>query len=331
MWVGALILLCLGIVMPAFSGPDPTLHTVSFDSPAVGRTMKFNILLPAGYADTTERYAVLYLLHGVGDNYTNWTEKNHAPFYAGQVENLIVVMPDAGNSWYINWSDTQDGNKHNWEDYLTQDLIGYVDTHYRTIARRAGRALSGLSMGGYGALTLGLRHPDLFVSIGSTSGYLDYGRAAASSLRRGPTLAPRKRSRSTSLKSSLDSARYQPDPAIGIEGFSSMAERTPQGIAFATPEQADEHDPFHLVGVVPEDQMPHIYLDCGTEDVLIGFAREFAGILIEKGAPFNYMQMPGRHDSDYWTRSVGHMMAIQYEVMQRALGQRPPFDVGGES
>ena len=88
------------------------------------------------------------------------------PEYA-RAYDLIVVMPDAGNSWYVNWAKSEDGQKNRWEDCLIKDLIGHVDATYRTVARREGRAINGLSMGGYGGLMLGLRHPDLFCSIGS--------------------------------------------------------------------------------------------------------------------------------------------------------------------
>jgi len=69
--------------------------------------------------------------------------------------------------------------------------------------------------------------------------------------------------------------------------------------------------------------MPHIYIDSGTEDGLIREARELAQILMLNNVPFDYMQSRGRHNSEYWRRSIGHMMAIQYEVMERALGNRP--------
>jgi enterochelin esterase-like enzyme len=74
---------------------------------------------------------------------------------------------------------------------------------------------------------------------------------------------------------------------------------------------------------VPKDKLPHIYVDCGTEDRLIGAARAFVQILLERDIPFDFMQMPGGHNAAYWIQGIGHMMAVQYEVMQRALGQRP--------
>ena len=69
--------------------------------------------------------------------------------------------------------------------------------------------------------------------------------------------------------------------------------------------------------------MPHIYLDSGTEDDLIQDARALAYILMQKDFPFDFMQLSGEHDTRYWTQSIGHLMTIQYEVMRRALGQRP--------
>ena len=100
-------------------------------------------------------------------------------------------------------------------------------------------------------------------------------------------------------------------------------ERTPEGTEFVTAEDADAYDPFTLIDQVPQEALPHIYLDCGTEDRLISGARELAGILMERDIPFDYMQMAGRHDADYWIQSIGRSIGVQYEVMQRALGQRP--------
>src|SRR5205085_11565861 len=126
---------------------------------------------------TTDRYPVLYLLHGLTGNYTNWARMG-VPRYA-RAYDLIVVMPDGGNAWYVNWAKSEDGQKNDWEDAIIKDLIGHVDASSRTVAQREGRAINGLSMGGYGALMLGLKHPDLFCSIGSHSGALSFARQSA--------------------------------------------------------------------------------------------------------------------------------------------------------
>ena len=298
------------------------LDTVEFFSPAVDRAMKYNIVLPRGYDESTQRYPVLYLLHGLTQNYTAWGLSNGTPFYAGLYDDLIVVMPDAGNSWYVNWTSEEGGQKNNWEDHIITDVINHVDWNFRTIARREGRAISGLSMGGYGAITLGLRHPDMFISIGSTSGALEHARQIARRMR--GESPPRQAPERTAAEQAERAARLRrPNPLIGIDGFSSQVERSPDGQEFPTPEDADAYDPFTLIAQLDNDVLPHIYLDCGTEDRLIGGARELASILMERDVPFDYMQMQGRHNAAYWIQSIGRISAVQYEVMQRALGQRP--------
>ncbi len=202
------------------------LQTVEFHSVAVDRTTKYNILLPRGYEESTERYPVLYLLHGLSQNYQAWGRSNGAPFYAGLYADMIVVMPDGGNSWYINYAQSTDGQTNNWADHIVWDVVNHVDWHYRTIARREGRAIAGLSMGGYGAITLGLRNPDMFISIGSTSGALAHGRQAAARLRgEAPPRQPRQRS--PEEQAAFEAFQRQPDPLIGIDGFSSQVERRP--------------------------------------------------------------------------------------------------------
>jgi putative tributyrin esterase len=298
------------------------LDTVEFFSPAVDRAMKYNIVLPRGYEESTERYPVLYLLHGLTQNYTAWGLSNGTPFYAGLYDDLIVVMPDAGNSWYVNWTSEDGGQKNNWEDHIITDVVNHVDWNFRTIARREGRAITGLSMGGYGAITLGLRHPEMFISIGSTSGALEHARQIARRMR--GESPPRQAQQRTAAQEAERAARLRrPNPLIGIDGFSSQAERSPDGQEFPTPEDADAYDPFMLIAKLDNDVLPHIYLDCGTEDRLISGARELASVLLERDVPFDYMQMGGAHNAAYWIQSIGRITAVQYEVMQRALGQRP--------
>ena len=314
--------MAFAIVLTLLASPTTAasldLHTVEFFSPAVERMMKYNILLPRNYENSTERFPVLYLLHGLTQNYTAWGLSNGAPFYTGLYEDLIVVMPDVGNSWYVNWADNRDGQKNDWEDHVIEDVISHVDWNFRTVARREGRAITGLSMGGYGAITLGLRHPEMFISIGSTSGALEFGRQAAARIRgEMPPRTPRART------PEQEARRRQPNPLIGIDGFSSQIERTPLGTMFTTAEQADAYDPFKLIAKVSRNELPHIYLDCGTEDRLIEGAKMLATLMMDEGIPFDYMQMPGAHNAAYWIEAIGHIMSVQYEVMQRALGQRP--------
>jgi putative tributyrin esterase len=301
--------LCL-VVADLAPAQAPAVKTVEFDSPSVGRKMKYNIVLPAQYDESTDRYPVLYLLHGLTGNYTNWAHMG-VPAYARNYK-LIVVMPDGGNSWYVNWAKSNEGQKNAWEDAITKDLVGHVDGNYRTVATRAGRAINGLSMGGYGGLTLGLRHPDMFCSIGTQSGAIAYARSAAQRLKSGNTTQRQARQTST-----------EPNKAIGIEGFNSQAERSPKGTMFLTAEEASAYDPFQLVLKVPQAQLPHICIDCGTEDGLLAANQEFMKLLMEHKIPFTYAQSPGRHAGDYWAREVGEAMAVQFVMLQRNMAAKP--------
>jgi putative tributyrin esterase len=321
-------ILCAAVLVAAVAAPAAAqsleLDTIEFFSPAVDRTMKYNIVLPRDYESSTERYPVLYLLHGLTQNYTAWGLTNGTPFYAGLYDDLIVVMPDGGNSWYVNWAESEEGQRNDWEDHIVQDVVNHVDWNSRTIARREGRAIAGLSMGGYGSITLGLRHPEMFISIGSTSGALEHARQTSQRLR--GTAVPRRRPQqelTAAERAEREARQRRPHPLIGIDGFSSQVERSPKGREFVTAEDADAYDPFALIHQVPNEALPHIYIDCGTEDRLIAGARELMGILVERDIPFDFMQMGGAHNSSYWIQSIGRIMAVQYEVMQRALGQRP--------
>jgi putative tributyrin esterase len=297
------------------------LETVEFFSGAVARNMKFDIVLPPDYYSSEKHYPVLYLLHGYMQNYTVWGRNLNGAYYARQLQDLILVLPDGGNTWFVNYSKSADGVSDDWEDYLVDDLIGYVDNNYRTEARREGRAISGLSMGGFAAFAIGLRRPHLFASIGSTSGALSYARSSAAALRSGvDRQANRENAQRDARIADADAIISQ---IIDVPGFSTQPERTPEGIDFETPEQAEAYDPFTIIYQVPRSQMPHIYIDSGTEDGLINEAKEIANILMINNVPFDYMQSAGAHNSEYWRRSIGHMMAIQHEVMHRALGHRP--------
>ena len=138
---------------------------------SVGLLPRVNVLLPDGY-DISRRYPVLFLLHGGGENYSTFDTKydirNHT---AGR--DLIVVMPDGGAAgWY---SDPESSNvgPRNWETFHIKELIPWVDATFSTTGQASGRAVSGFSMGGFGALKYAAKHPELFGSVSSHSGPAD--------------------------------------------------------------------------------------------------------------------------------------------------------------
>ena len=146
---------------PSFSGVTPPL------SPA-GSNPHANVLLPADYASSGKRYPVLYLFHGGGGNYTQYDrELNIRAMTEGR--DLIVVMPDAGVSWHCNPVSARN-RKRDWETFQIEELIPWVDATFRTFPEQAGRAVSGFSMGGFGALKYIAKYSDKFASVSAHSG-----------------------------------------------------------------------------------------------------------------------------------------------------------------
>jgi S-formylglutathione hydrolase FrmB len=135
------------------------------------------VYLPPGYATSGLRYPVLYLLHGGGDDHSDWVTLGHIQEIADRAYNsdrrnaVIVAMPDGTPD--AGWFDAYDARYLN-ERYVLRYVIPYVDRHFRTIADRRGRVIDGLSNGGHGALHLAAKAPDLFVAAGSMSGNLGF-------------------------------------------------------------------------------------------------------------------------------------------------------------
>lgn len=130
---------------------------------------KVSVIVPDSYETDSVSYPVVYLLNGHGGGNMSWSYVINLDSLA-TVYKTIIVCPDGLNSWY--WNSPVDSTLQ-MEDYITMDLIPWVDANYRTRADRCGRAITGLSMGGHGGLWLGLRHPELFANAGSTSGGVD--------------------------------------------------------------------------------------------------------------------------------------------------------------
>lgn len=153
---------------------DDRLRELTIAAPALGERTRVRVLLPDGYrTDVGRSYPVLYLLHGAGGNETDWTVAGAAA-EATAGRPLIVVMPDGGEAgWYTDWSNGGAGGPPAWERYHVRELIPLVERRFRTVSARRGRAIAGLSMGGFGAFSYAARHPDLYTAAASYSGGVD--------------------------------------------------------------------------------------------------------------------------------------------------------------
>lgn len=287
-------------------GLEPLPSTkVEFYSNALQKDMVINVTLPRGYNNSEVPYPVLYLCHGLTSNYREF-EFIGVPEYLNRFD-MIIVTVDVGNSWYVNWAKSENGQLNNYSDHITQDIIGYVDSNYRTIKDRKGRAINGISMGGFGAMSIGLSHPELFCSVASASGALKYAKGAREQIEKGEEAFV---IWEQVLQDTI--TRYRD---INLDEFSTFIDRTPKGKPFLTVEDVDKVDPFKLVLQIQKEKLPHIYLDCGLEDWLMDATKEFMQVLLDNDIPFTYSQSAGTHEEDYWGREIQKAMAVQYSVM----------------
>ncbi len=272
--------------------------TIQFESKLIGKSLPYNVLLPVDYslrASRNKRYPVLYLLHGLTGHYDNWLERTRLADYAVPYH-FIIVMPEGNDGWY---SDSATVAADKYESYILQELIPDVQSRFRAIEKREARAIGGLSMGGYGALKFGLKHPEMFVFAASLSGAVN-----AASWRSADEIKA-----SAFIKQSL------------VQTFGATADN---------PSKAS-NDLFKLARELPAErvaQLPYFYLDCGTEDQLglLTPNRAFADLLVERKIPHEYRQLPGTHSWPYWDTQVREVLHLAVQRLAPPMGA-PPVEV----
>ena len=159
-------------VFIAANGAD--VKTFDVPSAAMGNAVKVSVVTPAGYAaDGISRYPVVYLLHGAGNDHTTYLQ----PFLLDGVDKwlFIAVVPDGKLDW---WMDSPLLPKVRRETFVVNELVPWIDAEFRTLPQRQRRAVAGHSMGGQGAMRLGMRHADVFGIVGNVMGGVDICAAA---------------------------------------------------------------------------------------------------------------------------------------------------------
>ena len=147
-----------------------TLDTLRIPSAAMHKTLSAVIVLPDAYQNSDRHFPVVYLLHGWSGSYKDWPAHIDLRPLADRY-GFILVCPDGGyDSWYL---DSPVDSTNRYETHIIKEVIPFVDARYRTVQEKTGRAITGLSMGGHGALYLALRHPQLFFAASSMSGGVD--------------------------------------------------------------------------------------------------------------------------------------------------------------
>jgi S-formylglutathione hydrolase FrmB len=244
-------------------------------SDVLGQAISFHVILPQSSARqiglaggaAREDYPTLYLLHGLSDDHTTWMRRTSIERYA-TARNLAVVMPGVARSFY---QDMASGPKY-WT-FIREELPALCRSWFPLSPAREDTFAAGLSMGGYGALRLGLECPERFAAVASLSGALDL-RARLGELGRSDL--------------PIDRTEWS-----GIFGDSFGSDPAPAELL-----------PLADRLAVSAEPRPRLYLCCGTEDYLLHDSRAFHQHLERAGLEHTYEEGPGTHEWGYWDRQI---------------------------
>lgn len=249
------------------------------------REIPYRVVLPENYDESEKHYPVFYLLHGLFGCCDNWLELTNLEDYARERE-LIIVLPEGGNGWY---TDSVENEEEKHESYFIKELIPEIDLSYKTLKTGEKRAIAGLSMGGYGALKFALKRPDLFVFAASISGAF--------------------------------SAPEQSKENPGFD-WENLGESITKVFGAEGSQTRIENDLFELIRQIPFDNVdryPHFYIDCGIEDGFLKVNRELTALLKEKMFSFEYQEVAGGHDWDYWDKEIKHLLPIVENFLEKRI------------
>lgn len=291
--------------------------TRQFRSQALGTTKRYVIYLPPSYTNERERrYPVAYYLHGLDGAETDWTAKGHIDktldsLIAAGLPEMILVMPDGDDSWYTTWNflgdypgcrkqkpphrndESVDDYCVPWphyDDYIARDLVAHIDSTYRTFADRRHRGIAGLSMGGYGAISLAIGYPDVFSAGASHSGVL------------------------TPLLIGYDSltkrARYATDMKQIEQQYAYIWPSTRLAFGKDTLGWRARDPGRRAVARAGRVDFPVVYIDCGVEDEYLNQSRAFRDALASVQLRHEYYERSGAHTWAYWQANAVHSLTF---------------------
>jgi len=284
-----------GFLLVATSASAEMRHG-SFLSTALGRDVAVAVQLPPSYGAGDRRYPVLYVLHGLFENQEFWEGRGLSTILeglwaSGQVPEVIVVAVDGGNSFFVN------GRAGRYEDLVTHDAIAYAESAYRVVPGRPGRALLGVSMGGYAALRIAFSHPDLFGAVCAHSAML------------------------------LEAA---PTSALGARGWQMEAFHRAFGDPI-DPALWSASDPLVLAGKLDPRAAPALYFDCGGQDRygLFQGNEDLHRRLAARGVVHEFAILPGDHGYEYVRSVLGRSLRFAGSALE-AAGARAETPRGPE-
>lgn len=265
------------VAVAAVYAQGKVLESKKFASKILNREVAYSIYLPEDYGVSERMYPVLYLLHGWSDNETSWLQMGNMKHIAdstiasGRATEMIIVMPDAGETWYV---DSYDG-KEMYEKMFFEELIPYVERTYRARSDRQYRAIAGLSMGGYGSFLYSLHHPDYFTACAPLSAAVYTDEMMEKS--------------KGNVRGKLFDKLYGPGNLT---------------------EHWYKNSVLHLLENLPDAQRPDIYyyIDCGDEDTLLHGNNLIHELMQKKGIRHEFRVRDGGHTWTYWRTALPEVM-----------------------
>lgn len=305
--------------------PRGTLRTDTLFAWALGAKKALVVYLPPSYEQmAARRYPVILYLHGLGGNERNWTAAgflHHTmdSLVAAGAPEAILAMPDGDDGWYTTAAALPDLAKctadtarrepastycvpwPHYDDYVASDVVAHLDARYRTIPERARRAVAGLSMGGYGAVSLALTFPERFAAAASHSGVL------SPRLLPGATgAASHHAQREAEFARAAGSLWASQRLAFGTDSIAWWA-RDPRTMA------------ERLAGRVRRGDAlwPALLIDVGTEDRWLPHNRDFRATLTALDLAHRYAEWPGGHTWSYWRTHAAESLRFLLDVIAR--------------
>jgi len=277
-----LILLLISVLINAAFAQQASVDcTGTVKSAMLKKEMPYSVFLPPSYQTSNRQYPVLYLLHGAWDNYMAWVLKGDLLHIAskmmesGEIPEMIIVTPEGlTDAFYINNFD----KSVLWEDFFHQEFIPAIEQKYRIVADRKFRAISGLSMGGYGSLYHGLKYKDKFCAI--------YALSAAV------------------IEINANEPQNKPNEMYKKLWGPNASDGFPQNYKVHSIQEMvkslENYQPTNYPAALEVNKLPKITLDCGDDDFLLLQNLHLAELLKVKTIPFELRIRDGAHTWDYW-------------------------------
>ena len=265
--------------------------TLMVKSPSMNKEVQVLVVTPdVALGKNAAACPVLYLLHGYGGHAKTWIQiKPNLPEIADE-KGIIFVCPDGKDSWY--WDSPTDPSMR-YETYVAEELVSAIDSLYRTRNGRGGRAITGYSMGGHGALYLALRHPETFGACGSMSGGVD--------IRPFPDQWGMKRW----LGEYADHPKVWDDYTVATQLYRLRPEP-------------------HVLGGRSNDWLgksevrrPAIIIDCGTDDFFYGVNLALHEAMLHNNIAHTFIVRPGSHNHDYWRNALEYQLLFFHNYFDR--------------